>query len=296
MSARTSDGAWPRVAFQGERGAYSEDAILARWGSAATPVPARENLDVALAVERGLADRGVLAVENTLAGSVVASYDALVATDVHVVGEIVIPIHHSLLAPRGATLETLRMVESHPIALAQCRRFLAAHPHIEARAAYDTAGAARAAAERGDVTRGAIAGRAAAWHFELSVLATDIEDRPDNQTRFVVLAREPEPLPAGVPARTALVVETDDVPGALLRVLEPFATAGIDLSKIESRPTGTPWTYRFFLDLEHEGGDPAAARALGALGAVTRSMRVLGTFARHDADVPAPATEESAHG
>ncbi|HEY0969873.1 MAG TPA: prephenate dehydratase [Gemmatimonadales bacterium] len=291
-----SAGASPRVAFQGERGAYSEDAILARWGSAARPVPARENLDVALAVERGLADYGVLAVENTLAGSVVASYDALAATNVVVTGEIVIPIHHCLLAPAGATVATLRSVESHPIALAQCRRFLAAHPHVEPRASYDTGGAARAVADRGDVTRGAIAGRAAAWHFELSVLATGIEDRPDNQTRFVVLAREPEPLAIGTPARTALIVETDDVPGALLRVLEPFATAGLNLSKLESRPTGTPWAYRFFLELEHDAGDPAAARALDSLRAVTRSLRLLGSFARDDAAVMEPAMEERAHG
>lgn len=275
-----SGRARPRVAFQGDRGAYSEDAILARWGSAATPLPARENADVARAVERGAAEYGVLAVENTLAGSVVASYDALAAAAVALVGEIVLPIHHCVLAPPGATLDALASVQSHPIALAQCRRFLVAHPQVAAHAAYDTAGAARAVAECGDRTRAAIAGRAAARHFGLSVLAADVEDRPDNQTRFVVLARAPEPPATGTPARTALVAETENVPGALLRVLAPLAAAGLNLSKLESRPTGTPWTYRFFLELEHAAGDPAAARALDALGAATRSLRVLGTFAR----------------
>ena len=160
-----------------------------------------------------------------------------------------------------------------------------AHPWIEARAAYDTAGAARAVAMRGDVYAAAIAGRAAARRFDLAVLAADIEDRPDNQTRFLVLAREEDVLaaaavPADSPARTALLAVTDNVPGALLQLLTPLAASGLNLSKLESRPTGTPWTYRFFLEVEHAGRAAALSEALDGVRRAARDVRVLGTFAR----------------
>ena len=272
------------VAFQGEHGAYSEEAVAAWWDGAATPVPARECADVTAAVMTGAAEYGLLPVENTLAGSVVATYDALAAAErVVVVGEVVLPIHHCVLASAGATLASLTAAESHPVALAQCRRFFADHPWIEPRAAYDTAGAARAVADRGDVRVAAIAGRAAARRFGLTVLAADVEDRPDNQTRFLALARAGDPLaarplPAGAPARTALLAVTENAPGALLRLLAPLAAAGLNLSKLESRPTGVPWAYRFFLELEHAAGDPQLDEALAAVRGAARELRVLGTF------------------
>jgi len=271
----------PRVAFQGDHGAYSEEAVAVHWRGEASAIPSRECADVAAAVERGAAEYGLLPIENTLAGSVAATYDALAeAAGVVVVGEVVLPIHHCLLALPGATLESLTVVESHPIALAQCRRFLARHPQLEAYPAYDTAGAARQVAARGDARHAAIASRAAAAHFGLAVLATSIEDRPDNRTRFLAVACEPAVLPGGVPARTALLATTENVPGALLRLLEPVAGAGLNLSTIESRPTGTPWTYRFFLEVEHAAGDPRLAAVLHALRSAATSLRVLGTFAR----------------
>jgi hypothetical protein len=141
----------PRVAFQGELGAFSEEAIGQLWPESATPVPMREFLDVARAVERGEVEFGLLPIENTLAGSVVGSYDALTACEsLHVVAETVVAIHHCVLGVRGARLDTLRSVESHPVALAQCAAFFARHPGIEARAAYDTAGAAGDVARTGD--------------------------------------------------------------------------------------------------------------------------------------------------
>ncbi|HEY0778863.1 MAG TPA: prephenate dehydratase domain-containing protein, partial [Gemmatirosa sp.] len=287
-------------AFQGDHGAYSEEAVAAWWEGAAVPVPARECADVARLVESGDVDHGVLAIENTLAGSVVAAYDALAAAaGVTVVGEVVLPMHHCVLAPPGATLATVATVESHPVALAQCGRFLAAHPHIEARAAYDTAGAARAVAARDDGRAGAIAGRGAAQRFGLVVLAANVEDRPDNQTRFLVLARGGAPLsassgppapdrgaPAGAPLvhtghmRTALIAVTDNVPGALLHLLAPLAAAALNVSKIESRPTGVPWAYRFFVEVEHDADDPRLGDALAAVRGAARDLRVLGTFER----------------
>ncbi len=269
-----------RVAFQGELGAFSEQGVLQLWPNGAEPVPMREFIDVARAVETGDVELGLLPVENTLAGSVIGSYDALVACEtLHAVAETVVAIHHCVLALPGATLDSLRTVSSHPVALAQCERFLRAHPYLMARATYDTAGAAREVAAGGDRTAGAIAGRSAAERYRLSIVAADVEDRPDNQTRFLAVALSPRALAAGTPARSIIVLTTDNVPGALLRVLEPIAEHGINLSKLESRPTGEPWTYRFFLELEHAAGDDAVPQAFEAVRRVSRSFRVVGAVA-----------------
>lgn len=269
------------MAFQGERGAYSEDAIGAIWPGGAEPVPTDSVLDVARAAATGAVDAGVLPVENTLAGSVVASYDAFAeCDDLFAVAEAVVGIHHCLLGSAGATLEDIELVESHPVALAQCTAFLARHPLLRIRAASDTAGAARDIAVAGDVRRAAIAGRAAAGRYGLAVLADGIEDRPDNQTRFLAVAREPARLQPGTPARTSLVFTTANEPGALVRALVPLTEHELNLSKLESRPTGDPWTYRFFADVEHAAGDAARELALQSMRAATCTLRVLGTYAR----------------
>ena len=270
----------PRIAFQGELGAFSEEAIR-NLDAHAVPVPCREFIDVAQAVENGDVDAGMLPIENTLAGSVVGSYDALTACEsLHVVAETVVEIHHCVLAPRGAALDTLATVESHPVALAQCTRWLRAHPAITARAAYDTAGAARDIARRSDPRSAAIAARGAAARYDLEILASDIEDRSDNQTRFLMVARAPRAAEGAVAARTALLITTPNVPGALLRVLEPLAANGINMSKLESRPADEPWHYRFFLELDHPASDPSLTAALDGLRGATESLRVLGTYAR----------------
>ena len=269
-----------RIAFQGELGAFSEEAIR-NIDPRATPVPCREFIDVAQAVESGDADAGMLPIENTLAGSVVGSYDALTACEsLHVIAETVVEIHHCVMGARGAALDELATVESHPVALAQCTRWLRAHPSIVVRAAYDTAGAARDIAVRGDARAAAIAGRGAAERYDLDILAANIEDRGDNQTRFLMVARAPRSLVPETPARTALLVTTPNVPGALLRVLEPLAAHEINMSKLESRPADEPWHYRFFLELDHSAGDPSLAAALGQLRRATESLRVLGTYSR----------------
>jgi prephenate dehydratase len=270
----------PRIAFQGELGAFSEEAIR-NLDARAVPLPCREFIDVAQAVESGDADAGVLPIENTLAGSVVGSYDALTECEsLHVTAETVVEIHHCVLAPRGASLESLASIESHPVALAQCTRWLRAHPAISARAAYDTAGAARDVAQRGDPLAAAIAARGAAARYELEILAANIEDRSDNQTRFLMVERTSRQPDAGTSARTALLITTPNVPGALLRVLEPLAANGINMSKLESRPADEPWHYRFFLELDHAAADPSISTALEQVRAVTESLRVLGTYSR----------------
>jgi prephenate dehydratase len=269
-----------RIAFQGELGAFSEEAIR-NLDAHAIPVPCREFIDVAQAVENGEVDAGMLPIENTLAGSVVGSYDALTACEsLHVTAETVVEIHHCVLAPRGAALASITTVESHPVALAQCTRWLRSHPAISARAAYDTAGAARDVAERGDPRSAAIAARGAAGRYDLDVLASNIEDRSDNQTRFLMVSRAPHAPGESVAARTALLITTPNVPGALLRVLEPLAANGINMSKLESRPADEPWHYRFFLELDHPAADPSLDTALDQLRGATESLRVLGTYAR----------------
>lgn len=297
----------PRVAFQGELGAFSEEAVRRFFGDTAEPIPQREFADVARAVVERDVDYGLLPIENTLAGSVVPSYDVLAAGTLEVIGEVVTPIHHCVLAPEGAALDGLQRVLSHPVALAQCTRFLRARPKLDAMAVYDTAGAARDVAARGDVATGAIAGRAAADRYGLVILGADVEDRHDNQTRFLVVVRrdgEHRPLEAvqatpelphehgeelrptaavrtaGTRMKTALLVETDNSPGALVRVLLPFANRGINLSKLESRPGERPWTYRFFVELETDAAEATAGEAVEQVREQASSLLVLGSYPR----------------
>lgn len=271
----------PRVAFAGEPGAFSEDAVAALWPDGAEPVPSRTVLDVARATAAGAVDGGILPVENTVAGSVVASYDALAqCPGVYAVDEVILGIRQCLLAPRGAKLEGVEVVESHPVALAQCALFLERHPYITPRVANDTASAARAVAEANDPRRAAIAGSSAAARYGLAILREGIEDRPDNQTRFLSLSREPAEIEPGTPARTSIVFTTANAPGALLRALVPLAEQGLNLSKLESRPTGEPWSYRFFMDFEHPAGAPTRDAALDAMRDATLTLRIIGTYRR----------------
>lgn len=273
-----------RVAFQGALGAYSEEAVQRAFAEESEPVPCRENRDVTRAVAEGTVDYGVLPIENTLAGSVLATYDAILAEPtVHAVRELVIPIHHCLLGVPGSTLARLRVVESHPVALAQCMRFFAEHSELRPTPTYDTAGSASEIAQSRDTTRGALASRAAARRYGLTILAADIEDRPDNQTRFLVLSREAVPLPPGAPARTLFAATAKNEPGSLLRLLTPLAERGLNMVKLESRPTGEPWTYRFLVEFEHASDDGRASEAIELIRHAAASCRVIGTYAADEA-------------
>ena len=267
-----------RVAFQGEQGAYSELAAELLWPGSER-VPFRENDDVVRAVARHEADAGVLAIENSLAGSVTATMDALLdADDVHVVCETVVPITHCLLGLPGTSIEDIRSVESHPIALAQCRSFLERHPGLEPRSVYDTAGAARDVAAAKDPTRAALASVAAAERYGLAILRENVEDRPDNRTRFIGVSRTPSVPAPGTPCKTTLAITTGNYAGALLRLMTAIADAGLNVARIDTRPTGHPWTYRFILDVLHRCDDTRLGGAIGVLRLSSRSCRVLGTF------------------
>jgi prephenate dehydratase len=277
------DAALPTVSFQGEPGAFSEEAVLALFGGRAQPVPRRDFAGVAAAVASGETAYGLLPIENSVAGSVVGSYDVLASSDLSVVGEVIRPIRHCLLGVRGASLDEVARVLSHPVALAQCGRFLMGHPAMEPVATYDTAGAAMQVATAGLATTAAIAARGAGERYGLDILVEDIQDRMDNQTRFLLVTKPGGAAPVARRdggMRSALLLETANRPGALLAVLQPFAAHGINLSKLESRPGGDPWTYRFFLEVDTAVDGDDARAAIEEAGHAAETLRVLGSFPR----------------
>jgi prephenate dehydratase len=273
-----------RVAFQGELGADAEDAIQMLFGAASIPVPCSSYADAVAAVSSRRADRAVLPIENTLIGSERLAHEAIDrAPTLSAVAETVVGVHHCLLGPPGAALETVATVLSHSIAIAQCQAFFRAHPRMQTHGVFDTAAAAREVAQLGDPSFAAVASHAAAGRFRLSVIVADIEDRHDNQTRFVALGPEPVHPDPGTPVRTMVVFTTRDAPGTLLLALQPFADHKVNLRRIDTHPTGEPWSYRFFVEFDHEVGNPHAESALAAAARKTAAMRVIGTFPRWNA-------------
>lgn len=277
--AATDTAAPLRVAFQGEPGALSEDAIIQHWGGAAEPVPMATFADVMDAAEGREVDYGLLPIESTLMGGVDSAYDLLAMHDgLSIVGETVVPVELVLVALPGATLSGVRVVSSHPLTLAQCANFFDRHRRLTQEPAWDTAGAARLVSESGDRSRAAVASRRAAERFGLEVLAERLEDRADTQMRFLVVASEAAAVESGTPARTAVLCTVREVAGALVAALQPLATHGFNVSHFAARPTREPWQYQYFIEFEHEAGDARAAEALGALRAASTTSRVLGTF------------------
>jgi prephenate dehydratase len=271
----------PLVAFQGELGAFSEDAVHMYFAGTAEPSPCRTFDDVARAVTSGAAEYGLLPIENTTVGAVSAACDVLAASALFIIGEVICPVRHCLLGVPGATLHGLRHAYSHPVALGQCADYFSAHSGIEPVAMYDTAGAARHVAATADPASAAVASRRAAERYGLEVIAEDIQDRSDNQTRFLVVVRSaPVERERAGAWKTALLVETGDRPGALLDVLRPLAAHEINMSHLQSRPGAQPWTYWFFLEVEAAIDDSRLTLALEEIGA-RASARVLGSFPRH---------------
>jgi prephenate dehydratase len=292
MMTTTTTKAGPyAAAYQGAPGAFSEDAARALVGDEGSLLPCWKFEDVFLAVESGQAAHGVLPIENTLAGAVHASYDLLAERSLAIVGETVRRIRHTLLAPRGSRIEGLRHVLSHPVALAQCEGFFRSHPAIEAVPVYDTAGAVERVVREGKAEQGAIASRRAADVYGADVLDEDIEDHPENYTRFLLVttaaaAADRAKVAPSTPGlyKTSLVFRVANRPGALAECLAHFATRRIDLAKIESRPLrGKPFEYSFYLDLMGNVSDAKVAQALEALGRTTAEIRVLGSYPRDPA-------------
>jgi len=266
-----------RVAFQGERGAYSEEAVTQFFGEVdALPCPTLR--DVFELVIAGRADRAVVPVENSQAGSINETYDLLLSHSLFITGELDLRIRHCLLSLPGQAMQAIRTVYSHPQALAQCDAFLRRHG-FEPVPAYDTAGSAKMLAERRLVGAAAIAGQTAARIYGLVILAEGIETNPANYTKFLTLASAPAPRAAD--CKTSIVFTTKNLPGALYQALGALATRAINLSKLESRPRRqVPWEYLFYVDFEGHQEDPETAAALADLSRVTTFLRVLGSYPR----------------
>lgn len=265
-----------RVGFQGERGAYSEEAAVRLLGEFVKTTPCA-TFDAAFQlIAEGGAEALLVPVENSLAGPVVRVYDLLLESSLSIVAEVIHPIEHHLVGCRGAELIGIRSVASHPMALAQCERFFAANPQIMRVPAEDTAGSVREVLARGDKTCAAIAGRRAAELYGGVILQSDVQDNRENFTRFVLLVPVAEADPAA--NKMTIAMRLEHRPGALAASLEPFARHGVNLSKIESRPIhGRPWEYQFFLDMEAEETSRLEA-ALAELYRCALDVRVLGCY------------------
>jgi prephenate dehydratase len=270
------------VAYAGEPGAFAEDAVLAARGDAA-----RQALpgfrEVFEAVDAGTAALGVIPIENLVNGTVRENYDLLLEHDVEIVGEVVVPVRLCLAALPGQRIEAIERVYSHIQALGQAEAFLRSRPWTTL-TTYNTAGAGKLIADRGELGAAAVLSPRAASLLGLEILADSIQSVPDNRTRFFIIARpgsrEGSTQSAGL-RRTTLAFAVRNEPGALLRALQTFAAQGLNLSKLESRPSRTTaWEYVFFADVDADAADPACARALADLRAVSTMVRVLGSYAR----------------
>ncbi len=266
----------PLVAFQGERGAYSEDACFKFFGSKVKTKPMLDFHSVFEAVERDDVTHAMVPVENSIEGSVAQVNDLLLDHDLTISGEAIVPIKHYLMGYGDASMETIKEVLSHPQALGQCRKFLANHPGWKVIPSYDTAGSARIVSESKRTDVAAIASKRAASVYGLKTLKDDIQSEDVNVTRFFVLEKNPGPVDGA--NKTSIVFATKNAPGALHKCLGEFASRNVNLSKLESRPRkNKPWVYVFYADFEGSMDDPNCHAAIGGLLKTGAFVKILGS-------------------
>src|SRR5262245_60846032 len=272
----------PRVAFQGEPGAFSSEAAQQLLGRDISLAPCETFEKMFAAVEDGMCDYCVEPIENSLYGSVYQNYDLLLKHHLRIVGETNLRIVHNLIAAPETKLEDVRRVFSHFVALGQCLNFFAAHPEMQAVAAYDTAGSVKMIMENREQGAGAVASVAAAEVYGAKVLVEGIEDDRQNYTRFLLLAREaPDAAPRPEADKTSIVFSLENRTGSLYRAMAVFALREIDLAKIESRPLiGYPWEYSFYLDFIGNTAEARVRNALAHLGEFALNIRILGCYKR----------------
>lgn len=279
----------PRAAFQGEPGAFSQEALRRFLGERVEAVPCQRFEDVFLKLKNKSVSAAVIPIENTLAGSVHENYDHLLHFDFQICGETNVRINHHLIAAPGVRFRDLRRVYSHPVALNQCLRFFAEHPGLEMVPFYDTAGSVKMIMEEQRTDAAAIASAVAAEIYGARILRRSLEDDRRNYTRFFLLRRpkdvdrHPQRAGRGQEWKTSLVFSTRNSPGALFRALSAFALRDVNLAKIESRPLrGKPWEYLFYLDLLGRVDDQKIRNALGHLQESADFLRVLGCYPKGD--------------
>jgi prephenate dehydratase len=274
----------PRVGFQGELGAFSQEAVRQLLGDSAQVIPFARFEEVFQALSAKRIDAAVIPIENTLHGSVHENYDHLLQYDPRIVAETNVRIVHNLIAVPGVRFKDVRRVYSHPVALNQCLDFFAAYPRIEKIPFYDTAGSVKMVMEKGLKDAAAIASSVAASIYGATILRRSIEDDRRNFTRFFLLNGSRRVLPANRPAKewkTSIVFTTRNTPGALFRALSAFALRDLNLGKIESRPLrGKPWEYLFYVDFFGRKDDERVQNALRHLSEIADFLRVLGSYPR----------------
>ena len=264
------------VAFQGERGAYSENAVFQFFGSKVQVKPCMDFRDVFESVKRGGVAAGVVPVENSLEGSINQNYDLFFSYDLNVCGEVIVRVEHCLIVNPGTNIDQIKSVYSHPQALAQCRSYLE-KAKWEIIPTYDTAGSVKIIKEQKLTNAAAIASERAAELYDMQILARDIADNKENYTRFFVLSKEDSP--ATGKDKTSIIFSAKHEPGSLYKALGEFAKRNINLTRIESRPTKkTAWEYNFYLDFEGHRTDPKCAEALKALEKHAIFVKVLGSY------------------
>ena len=267
----------PRVVYQGVPGAYSEQACLNFFGDGVDTAGLEQFEDCFLALREGRADYAVLPIENSSTGAIRQIYDLLTQYECYMVGETTVRVEHCLMAPKGATLDTITHVYSHEQGLFQCERYLNAHPDWKQVPQADTAGSAQMVAECGDITKAAICSERAAALYGLTILARAINHNTQNTTRFVVVSPRLELRPGADKISTLFVLPHEA--GSLHEVLTVFAVHGLNMVKLESRPLPErSWQYMFFLEFTGQPDDPAVNDALHELAQTTGEFRVLGWF------------------
>ncbi|OAI30568.1 prephenate dehydratase [Methylosinus sp. R-45379] len=271
----------PKIAYQGEPGANSDIACRDAYPDC-EPLPCASFEDAFAAVTEGVAALGMIPIENSIAGRVADIHHFLPNAGLYIIGEYFLPIHFQLMAPRGATRETLRGVYSHVHALGQCRRIIR-ELGLTAHTAGDTAGAAREVAEWKDKSKAALAPRLAADIYGLDILAENVEDAAHNTTRFVILSKTSKwAAPGNGPTMTSFVFRVRNVPAALYKALGGFATNGVNMTKLESYMVdGEFAATRFLADVDGHPEEPPLARALDELRFFSKELEIIGVYPAH---------------
>ena len=268
----------PTVAVQGEEGSFSQEAGIKFWGKPVEFKPKRNFEDVTKSVENNEAEYGILPIENSLIGSISTTYDLLLESNLLIIGEVVSDVSHYLLGVKKLPLKKIKKIYSHPAALSQCSTFLENLEDCEIIPVYDTAGSAMMVAKKGDEFSAAIASKLSAKIYNLEIIAEKLEDYPNNQTRFIVVAKQDKET-YQKNSKTSIIFTTLHQPGSLFHILKIFNDYGINLTKLESRPHKTePWRYYFYLDFEGHRKDKLINEALDELKEQTNFLKILGSY------------------